>query len=589
MIQPMHKLFVFSLLICLGPLLAVQAGDDLIDSPMYQSPDVAGLKIVEVFPEKSIPVWLKALERPEVDFQCQAADTIGLAHRRGVKGLDAAIAPLRAALNREGQHPKVRLAAATALAELDARETAPSLFEQTKSGTAEFRAVVEPALARWDYRPARALWLERLRDQATPLQTLILAIRGLAKVHEEQAVDRLRELASQGDESARAVRLEAARALGLLRTSGLEHDAETLAADKSSSRIVSRLAAVSLIRQHRQAEAVHLLKELASDPEPAIAAAAIAALLAQDSALVVPMLDQVLASPDANVRMLGVETLFRQPTQQRVRLLADRLADVHPDVRVKTRQAMHQLAARNDLRPRILEETTRMLGTDDWRALEQAAVLLTQLDHKPTAHRLLELLSFDRGEVGVAAAWGLRKLAVKETLPGVVEYLNAELTNQYARKNVSLEWLDHEFSQLNQFLGQQKYVPADAVLRRFIPRSRGKPGLESRAAAVWALGLLHEGKNEDGLAAAIEERLNDTHSYPPEDVRVRRMSAITLGRMQAKQTEPSLRKYFREREATVDIAGNACGWAIGHWTGESLPLPKTILKDQREWFLVPLP
>jgi hypothetical protein len=67
------------------------------------------------------------------------------------------------------------------------------------------------------------------------------------------------------------------------------------------------------------------------------------------------------------------------------------------------------------------------------------------------------------------------------------------------------------------------------------------------------------------------------------------MCAITLGRMHAKQTEQSLRRYFREREATVDIAGNACGWAIGYWTGESLPVPKTIQKGQREWFLVPLP
>jgi HEAT repeat protein len=556
---------------------------------MYQLPDVPGIRVVEVFPEKAIPLWLKALERPEVDLQCRAADTIALAHRRGVAGLEATVAPLRAALDRGGQHARVCLAVAKALVELDTRDAAPSFLEQAKSGTAEFRDVVEPALARWDYRPARALWLERLRDPATPLRSLVLAIRGLAQVHEEQAVDRLRELALQGDETARVVRLEAASAAGMLRTTGLEKDAETLATQTSSAGIVTRLAAVFLVRFHRSPEAVRLLQRLANDAEPAVAARALEALVAQDAALVVPLIDRVIASPDANVRLLGVETLHLQPTEKHIRLLADRLDDANPGVREKARHALRELAEKKDLHPRILDEGTRMLQTQNWRALEQAAILLTQLDHKPAAQRLVELLPFDRGEVCVAAAWGLRKLAVKETLPGVVRYLSADLDGRHARKNVPLDMLDHEFSQLNQFLGLQKYMPADALLRRFIPRSMGKPGLESRAAAVWALGLLHEGKNDEALAGAIEERLNDTHSYPPEDVRVRRMSAITLGRMQAKHTEPSLRKYFHEREVTLDIAGNACGWAIGHWTGESLPLPKTIQKGQRDWFLLPLP
>lgn len=556
---------------------------------MYRQPDVPGLKFVEVFPERAIPLWLKALERPEVDFQCRAAEAIARAHRRGAAGLEVAVAPLRAALDREGQHPNVRLAVAKALVELDAREAAPRLFEQAKSEGAEFRNVVEPALAGWDYRPARAMWLERLRDPATPLQSLVLAIRGLAQVRDEQSIDRLRELTTQKDEAARTVRLEAASAAGSLRTNGLEKDAEALVADPSSAGIVSRLVAVSLIRQHRSSEAVRLLHRLADDPEPAVAAAALQALVAQDAALVVPLLDHVLARPDANVRLLGIETLLREPTEKHIRLLADRLDDVHPEVREKARHGMRELAEKKVLRPQIINEAMRKLQTQNWRALEQAAFLLTQLDHKAAAPRLVELLPFDRGEVCVAAACGLRKLAVMETLPGVVQYLNADLGGKYGRKHVSPEMLDHEFSQLNQFLGLQKYEHADVVLRRFIPRSMGKPGLESRAAAIWALGLLHQGKNDEALATAIEERLNDVHSYPPEDVRVRRMSAITLGRMLAKQTEPSLRKYFREREATLDVAGNACGWAIGHLTGESLPLPKTIQKGQRDWFLLPLP
>ena len=49
-----------------------------------------------------------------------------------------------------------------------------------------------------------------------------------------------------------------------------------------------------------------------------------------------------------------------------------------------------------------------MLATPRWRALEQATILLAVLDHKPAAPRLVDLLRFERPEVFVAAAWGLR-------------------------------------------------------------------------------------------------------------------------------------------------------------------------------------
>src|SRR5437588_687306 len=81
------------------------------------------------------------------------------------------------------------------------------------AGDGDLRDLVEPALARWDYRPARATWLERLRDAQAAPRDILLAIRGLAAVREVQAADRLREIALSADADA-TVRLEAARALG---------------------------------------------------------------------------------------------------------------------------------------------------------------------------------------------------------------------------------------------------------------------------------------------------------------------------------------------------------------------------------------
>ncbi|HEX5269650.1 MAG TPA: HEAT repeat domain-containing protein, partial [Gemmataceae bacterium] len=134
---------------------------------------------------------------------------------------------------------------------------------------------------------------------------------------------------------------------------------------------------------------------------------------------------------------------------------------------------------------------------------------------------------------------------------------------------------------------RRKYAPADAVLRQFIPHHGDKTMAESRAAAVWALGLIHEGKAVAELATAFEERLNDTHSVPPEDEAVRRMCAIAIGRMGAKGPLPSLRTYYTDQAANGGAVHDACGWAVQQLTGEVMAPPKAIEGGQIDWFLTP--
>jgi HEAT repeat protein len=125
------------------------------------------------------------------------------------------------------------------------------------------------------------------------------------------------------------------------------------------------------------------------------------------------------------------------------------------------------------------------------------------------------------------------------------------------------------------------------LLRRFVPKNAPRPGEEGRAAAIWALGQIHEGKADDALSKALEARLNDTTSMPPEDSRVRMMCALTLGRMKAKESLASLRRYFTAREPSLDLVNNACGWAVGQITGEPMPPARPIVRMTRDWFLVP--
>jgi HEAT repeat protein len=577
------------LLALTGPAPAL---DPVIDSPMYTSPDLETSHRLSVFPEGAKSLWLKALERPEADLRCQAADAVARARRRGVTGLETTVAPLMAALEQPDQHSTVRLSVATALIALDARDAAPALLRQAQAGPADLREVVEPALAQWDYRPARAVWLARLRDAGTPTRNLVLAMRGLAAVREPEATDRLREIA-QSDRVAGPVRLEAGRALGLVRQDGLEKDAAGLFADSSPRGLVNRLVAASLLRHHRGDQATRLLQRMAADPDPSVAALAVARLIELDPALVLPSVKDLLASGDAPLRSLAVDVLFRRPSEPHVGLLADRLDDPDTGVRRKARGCLHELAARKEFHGPVIESATRVLARRQWRGLEQATILLTQLDHKPAAGRLVELLTFDRPEVFVTAAWGLRKLAVPETPPAVASYVEAELPRYRTgnplpgRKDVPPAFIDYQLSQLNQFLGQQKYATADNLLQKFVPRFTPTLPVESRAAAIWALGLLHEGKTDADLAARIEDRLKDVGTMPPEDTRVRWMSAITLGRMGAKDSLPSLRQFFTAGEPSQDPVNNACGWAIARITGEALPLGRTIRGTQLDWFLTP--
>jgi hypothetical protein len=142
-----------------------------------------------------------------------------------------------------------------------------------------------------------------------------------------------------------------------------------------------------------------------------------------------------------------------------------------------------------------------------------------------------------------------------------------------------------------QFLGEARHAPADPALRGMLPLIvAGQPGMppltplgpEVRAAATWALGMLHEGKSDPAVVRELEARLTAVPGPPPEFETVRRMAAVSLGRMKAKDSVPTLRKYY-EGKPNLDSVNNACGWAIMQITGEPVP-PGTVEQGTAAWF-----
>jgi HEAT repeat protein len=583
------------LLLMLVPVSASAA--DVIDSPMYRDPELVLPKVVRTFPAGLSDRWLAALDRPEADLQAQAAAAIALAHERGLSGLGPTVGPLTRAL--DNPSPAVRAAAARALVALDARDAAPALLKFATTDP-DVRDSIEPALAKWDYRPARAVWLERLNDPPPFRRAHVLAMQGLSTAKEVKAADPLRAIALS-DRHAGTHRIEAAKALGVIRTAGSEADAEKLMGDSSPNGVPVRLAAAELLRHHSGDAAVKLLQSLARDPEPAVAAVALARLVEIDPKLVVPLLPTVFASPGADVRALGVEALNKLPSAENTKLLGARLHDLHPEVREKARRGLRAYADQPALRDVVIVEATRALTGNDWRAQEPAAILVGQLGHRPAAQRLVELLRSDRPEPAIAVAWALRVLAVPDTLPAVLDHVR--LRHGQLRSNgrtaglrgFTPEQLDAQLTQLVQFFGAANYKPADAELRSLFPRflQSGKPpafnpvGPETRSAAIWSLGKLHAGDPAAGLVGPIEERLTGDPGMGRDDERVRRMAAITLARMKAKDSLMALRIEVGEGRPTLDPVSLACRWAVAELTGEPLPPPGTYELPQRDWFLIP--
>ncbi len=559
--------------------------DDVVDLGIYKDPDIPAATIVKVFPERLTSLWLQALARPENDLKCKAAATIALGHQRGMKGLETAIEPLLRTLDQPELHSTVRLAVAQALITLDARQAAESLFKHAQTDGIEMRNLVEPALARWDYQAVRAVWLERLKQSGLPGRGWVIAMQGLAAVKEPKAAPRLRELvlASAGDP---IIRLEAARALGAIQTAGSEQDATRLLAEKGPTTNLAQLCAASILRNHRGDETAKIQERLALEGEPAAAACALENMLEHHLERLIGVLPKLAARPDATIRIHCAEAHRKLPKLEHVPLIADLMDDPHPQVRIRARKSLTEVAQAPSFRPAVIRETTRHLATQQWRALEQSAILLTLLDHKPAAPRLVELLTFARPEVFVTAAWGLRKLAVPETLPAQLKEIDRRWQQSLKIDEVRpVEMIDLQVAQLAHSIGIARYKPAAPMLTRFVPKE-WNIGPESRAAAIWALALIHQQAPPAELVDALIGRLTDESVINIEDMRVRRMSAIALGRMKAREAEASLGKYYFKK-LQVELFPNSCGWALEQITGEKLPRSGTAEMLQRGWFLEP--
>lgn len=576
----MRAMFFWLAVFCM--FVASAHAEIRVEFAMDHDPDATPPKSVTNFPENLLSLWLKALARPEAEMQRMAAESIAQAQAFQLPDIETSKPALLKVVTAESSHSAARLAAARALIVLDARDTAAGLFEASQRHGTDLRQLVEPALAKWKFEPIRSVWLKRLNSPSTHLRDLMLAIRGLREVGDGACVEALLKITHDSLRPV-AARLEAARSVGSLRDSGLEEDALRFSGKKSAA-IFDRLCAAALLDRHRSDSARAALSQLTQDAEPSVAVAALASLNAQDPGLVVPLAEQAMRNDDANVRRQGVFAFAERPSPERVTALARLLDDSHPSVRETVRESLFRLAQTAELDSPIRKSATAVLNGDGWRGQEQAALLLTALDHKPIAGRLVELLESPRDEVLIAAAWGLRLLAVPETLAAILDKATRQTA---ARKRAPPHpAVDVQVALMFETLGLMKYAPGEELLRLYVPKDPQMGDL-SRGAAVWGLGKFHADKPDEGLAKQFFDRLTDPGIEPPETERVRIMSVIAMGTMKAKSQVEPLRATVYATVAPIREY-MAMRWTMQALTGEKLPEPPPAIVTQYGWFLEPL-
>lgn len=573
----MRLLLALSLLLALGVPAHAEIHPEYL---LFGDPEIVVPDPVLKFSPRLVPLWLEALAHPEGDMQRAVCEAIVRARRGHVPGLEASVPILARLLEADETRPAVRLAAARALLDFDPQPLAPQIAAAAHRPGADLRQLLEPVLARWKYEPMYAAWRERVADRNTRHRELILAIRCLQAAGDTSAVPALLPFVHDR-RGLPDVRTEAARATGALGQNGLEGEARRLL--DGSPPLLERLCAVNLLAHHSGEAAQALLAQLALDTEPAIAVIALDRLVEIDPHLVLPLAEKSMHNADAKVRLAGARAYVLVPDPSRVEFVSELLDDPHPDVRGYVRESMYKLAREADLDAIVRSSATRMLAGDRWRGLEQAALLLAALDHKPVAARLAVLLDFDRPEVGIAAAWGLKTLAVPETLPAMLD--KAERNTELRLKSGPVRGLDEQTAQLNEAFGKMTFRPAEPLLRRYIPKNLVM-GNYSRSAAIWSLGLLHAGVVDEGLAAELLGRATDT-GVPPEFPLVREMAAIAIGRMHATEQAEGLRKFLGNR-FLANRFGVMVRWALVQCNSPPYPELEPIETGMTGWFLEPL-
>lgn len=546
--------------------------DKLIDSPMHLEPLLPVAKQYKSFDPRLTGLWFQALNQADSRTRFETAAAIASAASQGMTGLDIMSARLASLVESQDEQYMTRQASAKALIALDAREHASVLWAANVPMSREMVLLTDPALARWQYEPAVEGWRKRLMDQSISLVVRMSATRSLGQAKDKPSQTKLMAVALDQNEPD-TLRLQAARTFASFVTSPGSAQGVTL---PQNAGLIDKLVVATLLGGYEGSEANRLLARLAREGEPAVAIVAAQRLLKTQPAAIDSLLEKYSQSGDAKLRLVVIDRLTQRQDAASIKALAVFLSDQDPQLRVMARDSL--IALTSVSQEAVTTALLNELESGSVLAQLQAALAAGAIDLKNAAPRLLALIESENADLSLAAAVSLRKLQVNETLAPALAYVQKNMSIKTPADRVAVS------TQLVQMFGLMAYEPAAETLAKLVPKNSGAATL--RAASIWALGKLHEGKPDVQLTRDLTRRANDGAGMEPEDFGVREQAVIAIGRMKDKRSI----KFFQglinnEQDASLAPASR---WAIGNVTGQRPAEPEPTAANVTGWFLQPL-
>ena len=568
-----------------GPLeIAHIARFDNLPRRMFLEPQLIPPESVRFIGPHYVPLFDRTL-RESSDAELLEAAALSLARVAHEKLQDTSVSN-DILLQLIESHPdlRVRFACARALVNADVAQSAAAILTLTEHASDAQRLWIEPALSRWKVAAAADVWKQRLAADSETAVAVSLACDGLAALGDPNALDLLIGVI-HGKLLAYEKRWAAARAICVLSPDRALAEAESF----TDGNVLERLLSIQLLCSSKP-EAHARLFEMTADASDGVAAAAWTALFRLNPEGLIPALPVGRSHGDAVVRMTAARIMRLFPDAQRSGWLDEQLSDRHLEVRNVAREMLFLVAEEQaPLKDQITVNASDALtgNSEDWQGIEQSLLLLGQLRAAQFSDRCIPLLEHPRNEVLVTAAW-LLHLFPDPTVEVAIR--NRLMRNEEVFKNPALAPAGADFGQqssyLIQYAGLLRLKDMQAFLEpNFVKLAPG--GNFKRAAAMWTMGLFHEGDPVPELAASYLGRLAERTGTPPEQDEVRRMSAIALGVIGAKSAVPGLLESYQVDTAPTVIPDSS-RWSLG-MIGEPLPDPvKSFPQAVGGWRLSPI-
>ena len=422
---------------------------------MDQNPRFDRVEPKKGLSKKLLPLWIEALDSPNVSLQRKAAESVVIAKLRGLGPLDSIHESLIGKLSENALDSNVRIAVAKAIVALELKNSAEEFLRQVKDNDdIRLNAVLQPALAKWKHVAAGDLWSGVLKsDSSRPLQR-VWAIEGLTAIGDKSMLPRFKKWVSDAAIDYR-VRTAAARSLGQLLESGRVEAAAKL---KDSTKVIDRVLAAEILRGAKEPGELDLSLALAKDSDSAVCTIAWQHLVRSSNARKLdPLATFGTSHREPKVRLAATELLRLWSSEEACLQLGDLLSDLHPDVRNNARKILLAFSEKEELKPTVIKAASDRLSSN-WQGIQQALLILTELDHKPAAIRIVDLLDNRRAEVHITAGWALEQLSVPETLEPVFNYTEKKVVE--IKSGGASEFGESEFESIThliQLLGKNKY------------------------------------------------------------------------------------------------------------------------------------